>query len=71
MLAMALLFEKVADDPVDGDGENDRLAKFYRGRAETLFKSLGPLRYDTSEDLIPDDEVSELGRVTYHRRVQA
>jgi hypothetical protein len=71
MLALAMLYEAIADAPVDGDGENDQKARFYRTRAEAAFKSAMPLRYDSSEDLVPDEEIGDLGRVVYHRRVQA
>jgi len=64
LFALALVYE--ADN--DGTDTANRLAEKRRADAEGAWMGLPPLAYDVDEDLIPDDTVSELGRVTILQR---
>lgn len=70
LLAVALVYESIADNPGGGEADNDAPGPFYRRQAEAAFRSLGPLEYDRTEDLVPDTTLPNLGRVTFTRRVQ-
>lgn len=48
---------------VDGDSDKDRAFKHLAGEASNAWKGMGPLRYDTSGDLVTDGEDRNRGRV--------
>ena len=62
LLALALVFEADAAGPgsIDDGGADDEassLARFYRGRADALWRSIQPLDYDSDEDGVADEQV--------------
>lgn len=70
LLAVALVYEAISDNPGGGEAANDAPGPFYRRQALAAFQALGPLKYDAAEDGVPDTTLPNLGRVTFTRRVQ-
>lgn len=69
--AAAHLYRSLAPDPEEGEDPMSALYRHFRDEASAAWQMVGPLRYDASEDLVPDSVVEDVGRVIYHRRVQA
>ena len=44
--------------------------RHFRDAAGGAWLQVGPLAYDGSEDLVPDRDLVNMGRVTFLRRVQ-
>jgi hypothetical protein len=61
-LACMLMYAADMTAP-EGEDESAALYRHYRLEAETAWKGIGPLRYDTSEDLVPDSTIVEISRV--------
>lgn len=69
-LAMRQLFAADMSSP-EGEDESAALFRFYADESDKAWRGIGPLKYDSSEDLVPDETVTDLGRVRALRRVQA
>lgn len=70
-IALELIFAADANNHEDGEDESSALYRHYRAAADAAWKSLGPLKYDSSEDLTPDETVRDATRVFRTRRCQA
>lgn len=68
-IAMKLIFAADAKDPEDGSEDSAALFRHFRGEANTAWKSIGPLRYDTDDDLVPDRTIEAVSTVTMIERV--
>lgn len=75
LLAMAALYESVADDPTgeNSDKSGSALAQFFRGKAMTAWANVGPLKFDTSDEQlrVAQTVTNDQRRVTYTRREQS
>lgn len=69
-LACMLVFASIAKDPNEGEDESSALYRFYRDAADAAWRSMGPIKVDASEDLVPDTEVSPGASVVFTTRVQ-
>lgn len=69
-LALKLIYAADMTEP-EGDEEAAGLYRHYKAEAELAWKGIGPLKYDTTEDLIPDAVLTDIGRVVSLRRAQA
>lgn len=70
LLAVMLTYASDMDGP-DSDDESASLYRHFKTEAESAFRSIGPLRYDRSESLLPSAELTDIGRVINLRREQA
>lgn len=68
-LTMKLLYAAEMKGP-DDDSESSALYRYYKDESESAWASVGPLKYDRSEDQVVDRVVPEIGRVVHLRRVQ-
>jgi len=68
-LAMRLVYE--GDQTGGEDDEGNWLFLHYKRAAEYAWASVGPLKYDQSEDMVPDTVKDDIGRSVVQRRVQA
>lgn len=57
-------------DMTGDDDESTVLFEHYKEAAAQAWASIGPLTYDTNEDLYPDSIKDDIGRVVVQRRVQ-
>lgn len=65
--AMRLLFAADGANP-EGDNEQAALLRYYTEQAKTAWRSLGPLEYDTTGDLVADSVERNRTRVVRCRR---
>lgn len=70
LLTLREIFRGIAQDPDQGEDENSRLFQHYNREAAAVFEQLGPLQYDSNEDLVPETEVMPTRRAIFTRRVQ-
>lgn len=61
LYALAKLYAADMSSP-EGDDESAALYRHYQAQAETAWRGVGPLRYDATEDLLPDSQISDIGR---------
>jgi hypothetical protein len=65
--ALKALYAADMSEP-EGDDESAALYRFYAQEAETAWRGVGPLKYDSVEDLVPDTELTGLNRCVSLRR---
>lgn len=68
-LALKLMYAGEMTAP-DSAEEAASLYSFYEEAANNAWRGVGPLKYDNSEDLTPDSDLADLGKVGILRRVQ-
>jgi len=71
MEAMAHAYRSIALGPEESDDPASQAYRHFRDGAGLAWQQVGPLAYDDSETLQPSGEVSDVGRMTRVRRVQA
>lgn len=70
-LALAKAYEADMGSPDSEEDSSALLHAHYRAAADRAWGSVGPLQYDSVEDLTPDEEITHLSRTVRLRRVQA
>lgn len=68
-IAMALIYAAECSNP-EGDTESAGLLRYYRGETDAAWASLGPMKYDASQDLVVDTVEHNATRMIRMRRVQ-
>ncbi len=59
-----------ASDMGSEDGEESWLWRHYDAEVQRAWAGVGPLRYDSNEDAVPDTTLDDIGRVVIQRREQ-
>ena len=68
-LAMMLVYAADMAEP-ESEDESAGLYRYYQAESDAAWRSIGPLKYDFSEDLVPDMDLGDIGRSVQLRRVQ-
>lgn len=71
MEAMAHAYRSIALGPEESDDPASQAYRHFRDGAGLAWQQVGPLAYDAGETLQPTGEISDIGRMTRVRRVQA
>lgn len=67
-IAMREIF--AADSRGTGDEDGSWLYRHYRDEVQRAWSGVGPMKYDSDEDLAVDTVITDIGRVVSQRRVQ-
>lgn len=69
-LACREVFGSIAKDPTEGEDEASTLYRYFDQAAQSAWRSMGPIKYDADEDLVPETTVRPGAASVVTRRVQ-